>query len=182
MRASLVLLLALLLAACTPAPPPAPVRGGSSALPGPLPPGVTFRAPPAEAAAAPDFTVPLTDGAKVTASALWKDRPLVVVFFSSWCAKCGSEQAKLTELATQYKDKVVFLGVAARDTEPDLRGYLDKHQVPYPVGQDDQQQTIGRSYALAEPPLLAVVAPGGGLIKGLTSANAVGDALRQLVG
>ncbi|WHT22167.1 TlpA disulfide reductase family protein [Crossiella sp. CA-258035] len=182
MRTILCLLLAALLTACTATPPPAPARGGASALPGPLPPGVTFRPPPPEAGAAPDFTVPLTDGTKVTASTLWRDRPLVVVFFSSWCAKCGTEQRKLTELANTYRDRVAFLGVAARDTEADLRGYLDQHQVPYPVGHDDQQQTVGRSYAVAEPPLLAVIAPGGTLAKGLTSANAVETAVRDLLG
>lgn len=183
MRTLLALLLTVLLGACTTTPlVPPPMRGGAGTLPGPLPSGVTFRPAPPEAGAAPEFTVPLTDGSKVTAAELWKDRPLVVVFFSSWCAKCDAEQGKLVELATTYKDRVTFLGVNARDTEEDLRGYLDRHQVPYPIGKDDQQQTVGRGYALAEPPLLAVIAPGGKLLKGLTSAQAVETELKALVG
>ncbi|MBP2478309.1 peroxiredoxin [Crossiella equi] len=180
MRTLLGLLLAVLLTACT-TPVPPPPRGGAATLPGPLPAGVTFTAPPTGAGTAPDFTVPLTDDTLVTASALWKDRPLVVVFFSSWCGKCGQEQGKLVELAGRYKDRVVFLGVAQRDTPDAVRTFLDTHQVPYPVGRDDAASTVGRSYAVAEPPLLAVVAPGGTLLKGLTTAAAVEKELAGLV-
>ncbi|MFB9906037.1 TlpA family protein disulfide reductase [Allokutzneria oryzae] len=177
-RALAALLVLFTLVACS----SEPQRGGRRELPGPVPAGVSYRE--ARGAAAPRFELSLVDGTVVSTEDLWRERPVVLVFFSSWCGQCGRAQREFTELAARYRDVVAFLGVAGRDSEADLKRYLDEHEVNYPVGKDDEQQSAGRRFALREPPLVAVVAKGGALVKGWpggTTAATVDAELVKLV-
>ncbi|WP_086819826.1 TlpA disulfide reductase family protein [Allokutzneria sp. NRRL B-24872] len=177
-RLAVLLLLILSVVACSQEPP----RGGKRSLPGPVPVGVSY--PDVKGVSAPKFTLSLVDGTRVSTEDLWRERPVVLLFFSSWCGKCADAQPEFTALAEKYRDAVAFLGVAGRDTETDLRRYLDEHRVSYPVARDDAEQSAGRAFALREPPLVAVVANGGALVRGWpggTSADAVATELAKLV-
>ncbi|SDM17809.1 TlpA family protein disulfide reductase [Allokutzneria albata] len=165
---------ALVLVACSAEPP----RGGKRALPGPVPAGVSYR--DATGATAPRLTLSLVDGTQVSTEDLWRDRPLVLVFFSSWCGHCGRTQAEFTALAEKHRDVVTFLGVAGRDSDADLRRYLDEHRVNYPVARDDEGQSAGRAFALREPPLVALVAKGGALVKGWPGGTTAGTVEAEL--
>ena len=114
---------------------------------------------------------------------LWADRPVVLVFFSSWCTTCASRQDALSELARSYRDRVLFVGVVSEDKADDLQDYLRTHRVEHPVLLDEEQ-TVWRSYAVREPPAIAVVAKGGALLRGWPGgldATALDQQLRGLV-
>ncbi|WP_428965102.1 TlpA family protein disulfide reductase [Micromonospora fluostatini] len=186
-RRLLPLLLALLLAGTTgvagctgdpaePAPPPA---GGAAALPGPVPTDLALRPAPEGAPAAPAFTGTLTDGTPLTAAQVWADRPVVLTFFSSWCTICADRQDALSELAGTYRDRVVFVGVAAVDQPDDLQEYLRAHRVEYPVVVDEEQ-VVWRSYAVREPPAVVIVAKGGALLRGWPGGIEVAELDRRL--
>ena len=147
------------------APAAAPPAGGAASLPGPVPVDLALRPVPAGAPAAPAVTGTLTDGTSLTVGDLWAQRPVVLTFFSSWCTTCTARQDALSELARTHRDRVVFVGVASVDEADDLQEYLRTHRVEYPVIVDDEQ-TIWRSYAVREPPAVAVVARGGALLRG----------------
>ncbi|MFU8874662.1 TlpA family protein disulfide reductase [Micromonospora sp. SL4-19] len=160
-----------------------PVAGGATALPGPVPAGLALRPAPSGALSAPAVTGRLTDGSRVAFADLWADRPVVLVFFSSWCTVCGQRQDALSELARTHRDKVVFVGVATQDKPDDLQRYLREHRVEYPIVADDDG-TIWRSYAVREPPTVAVIAKGGALLRGWpggVDAPTLDDRLRELV-
>ncbi|MFE9692102.1 TlpA family protein disulfide reductase [Micromonospora sp. NPDC005806] len=160
-----------------------PVAGGAAALPGPAPAGVALRPAPSGAPGAPAVTGPLTDGSRVAFADLWADRPVVLVFFSSWCALCAQRQDALSELARSHRDEVVFVGVVTEDQPPDVQRYLREHRVEYPVVVDDDG-AISRSYAVREPPAVVLVAKGGALLRGWpggVDAAALDSKLRELV-
>ena len=140
-------------------------RGGREGLPGDVPPGVRFAPEDKAAPKAPGFVLTLLDGTRVDASDLWAKRPVVLVFFASWCGNCADQQDVLNEIARKHRDVVAFLGVVKEDTREAVLDYLRKMEVPYAVGIDGEGQ-IWRSYAVEEPPLVAVVSKGGRLIKG----------------
>jgi len=163
--------------------PAAPVAGGAAALPGPAPAGLALRPAPSGAPAAPAVTGTLTDGSPVTLADLWADRPVVLVFFSSWCTACAQRQDALSELARTHRDSVVFVGVVTEDEEQDVQRFLREHRVEYPVVVDPDG-AIWRSYAVREPPAVALVAKGGALLRGWPGgidAGALDRALRELV-
>lgn len=164
-------------------PPSAPAAGGAVHLPGPVPAGLALRPAPSGAPGAPAFTGTLTDGTPLTAASLWADRPVVLLFFSSWCTTCAERQDALSELARGYRDRVVFVGVASEDEPADLETYLREHRVEFPVV-FDRDQTIWQSYAVREPPAVAIVAKGGALLRGWPGgldAPTLDARLRELV-
>ncbi|SBT44171.1 TlpA family protein disulfide reductase [Micromonospora narathiwatensis] len=183
--AALALVAALSVAACSDGAParPEPVPGGAKALPGPVPQGLALRPTPSGVPGAPAVTGPLTDGSRVAFADLWADRPVVLVFFTSWCDQCAQRQDALSELARTYRDKVVFVGVAGEDKADDLHRYLREHRVEYPVVVDDDG-AIWRSYAVREPPAVVMVAKGGALLRGWpggVDAPTLDGKLRELV-
>jgi peroxiredoxin len=164
LRASLALSAAALLTSSCGGTPSAPL-GGREALPKDVPPGAVFGPEDRTAPKAPDFDVRLLDGTKVKASEVWAERPVVIIFFASWCRVCAAQQGALSDLARKKQDLVAFIGVATQDAKEPVLAYLREHDVPYAVA-IDEGGLIWRSYAVEEPPLVAVVSKGGRLIKG----------------
>jgi peroxiredoxin len=114
---------------------------------------------------APDFTLPLLDGGRVRGDALWRERPAVLVFLSSWCSTCARQQPALRELADEYGGAVAFVGIAGQDEPGALEAFVERHDVGYPVG-IDASLDIWRRYAVREPPAIVLVDRGGRLLRG----------------
>lgn len=59
-------------------------------------------------------------------------RPVVVNVWASWCGPCRVEAPLLQRASQRYGDRVVFLGVDARDTRTDARNFLHRYGIAYP--------------------------------------------------
>jgi len=145
---------------------PAVPRGGASALPGPLPEGVVIAPEQTGQPLSARFNLTLVDGNVVDASTLWADRPVILFFFASWCGPCAAQQDHLSELDRRYGDALPILGIAGQDDLTDVRAFLDAHEVQHAVGMDSDDLRIWSLYAVREPPLVAVIGPGGRLMRG----------------
>ena len=139
-------------------------HGGAADLPGPLPSDVTFRKPPRSAIAAPDFSADLLDGSPVTASNLWGDRPLVLVFSASWCDRCADVHRDMAEVVNEQGDVIALLAVVPADDVEGAREYAQDLQLGHPIAVGDD--SVWLNYAVDEPPLVALVAPGGKILRG----------------
>lgn len=76
--------------------------------------------------------------------------PVVVNQWASWCPPCRAEFPYFEELAEEYKDRVAFLGLNARDGRVPAEAFLAEHAVNYPSVYDesgDQARTIGAGRA-----------------------------------
>jgi thiol-disulfide isomerase/thioredoxin len=142
------------------------VGGGSSTLPGPRPDDVTIAPEQTDKPRAPAFSLALVDGTVVDVSTLWTDRPLILFFFASWCGECATQQDRLNALVERYGDALPVVGIAGRDTPEDVAAYIEDQDVRHPVGLDGADLRIWLLYAAREPPLVAVVGPGGRLLAG----------------
>lgn len=164
-RASAVvgaLLVALTLAGCSSG---GAARDTADVLPGPVPEGAVFREPPDDAPAAPSFDLELIDGETFDPAGYWSQRPMVLVFFEPWCEPCRQLQPELNQVADEYRDRVVFVGIAGRAGVDDVRAYVSDLDVTYPVG-TDEDDTRWLKYAVSEPPLVALISKGGNLLRG----------------
>jgi len=162
-RAVLLTLLALLLALSACGGEDEQTYGGAEALPGPLPSGVEFEEPPAGGVPAPDFTAELLDGSEVTASDLWGDRPVVVVFTASWCEACKEQHARVAETVAEHEG-VALLAVVPGDDAEAAREYAAELEVDHPVAVADDR--VWLDWAAREPPVVVLVAPGGTVLRG----------------
>ena len=154
-----------------------PPLGGAERLPqGDPPDGTVYAEPVDDRPGAPAFSLELLDGEQVDSDELWEDRPGVIYFFASWCTLCQRQQAEISEVAREYGDRVVFLGVAGDDTFEDVEAYLREHRVPYAVGLDPDL-VVWLRYGVVEPPLVAFVSRGGQLVRG-DPGGLTGDEIR----
>lgn len=65
--------------------------------------------------AAPEFTLPTTDGGIATADAAGSGRPLVVAFWCNHCPYVRAWEDRFNELAREYSDRVRFVAINAND-------------------------------------------------------------------
>jgi cytochrome c biogenesis protein CcmG, thiol:disulfide interchange protein DsbE len=89
---------------------------------------------------------------------------VVLNFWASWCKPCEQEAASLQE-AYQTLDpsgKVVFLGLAYVDTEPNSLSYLKKFGITYPNG-PDLRTTVSQMFRIRGVPETYIIDPNGKL-------------------
>lgn len=86
---------------------------------------------------APVFQMATFDG-DMYKTADYQGKVILINFWASWCKPCEQEARELEEAYQYYKPdgKVVFLGLAYVDTEPNSRAYLQKFGITYPNGPD----------------------------------------------
>ena len=80
----------------------------------------------------PGIRLPGTDGA-VHRLTDWKDRPLVVNFWATWCEPCRREIPLLKALRRERAvDRLEIVGIAV-DYPDDVQKYARAHGIDYPV-------------------------------------------------
>jgi len=80
---------------------------------------------------APAFSKPTLDGGQLSLEAL-RGRPVVINFWSSWCAPCAEEAPALESAFRKWGKQVAFVGVVFEDTEANARSFLRRHPASYP--------------------------------------------------
>ncbi len=86
---------------------------------------------------APDFTLPDTDGAPVTLSALLRNGPVVLAFYpKAFTPGCTQQNTNFGSHATELFDKgAQILGIST-DTVETQRKFREKLKLPYPLLSD----------------------------------------------
>ena len=93
---------------------------------------------------APDFTVKMFDGSKVSLADL-KGKVVLVNFWATWCPPCRAELARVEkDIIEKFKGKpFVFLPVSRGEKKATVAAFREKMGYTFPMGLD----TDGRVYA-----------------------------------
>ncbi len=156
--------------------------GGADDLPPAVPAGVEFVAPPDGLPMAPEFSATLVDGTSIEMADLWADRPVVLLFTAGWCEHCAELHQELDSVVGDYGDAVALVAIAD-DTDDEIGTYLEELGVRRPMAVVPIE--IWNTYAAKEPPLVALVAPGGVLVRGWPGGvepDVLGEQLDALTG
>ena len=63
----------------------------------------------------------------------WQGKVVLVNFWATWCAPCRDEIPMLVSLREKFSvDGFEIVGIAV-DTVPNVREFVDKYQIPYPI-------------------------------------------------
>jgi cytochrome c biogenesis protein CcmG, thiol:disulfide interchange protein DsbE len=92
---------------------------------------------PAKPVAAATFSLPaLGHAGQQVALSGYRDRPLIVNFFASWCEPCQRETPLLAKFYRSEKGKVALVGLDENDVVGNATTFTRKQGVSYPVGWD----------------------------------------------
>ena len=95
-------------------------------------------ASPRQGFTAPDFTLDLLGGGKVTLSDL-RGKAVVVNLWASWCPPCRAEMPAIQKVYQDYKDLgLVVLGVNTtnQDNEADAAAFVREYGLTFPIPLD----------------------------------------------
>jgi thiol-disulfide isomerase/thioredoxin len=87
--------------------------------------------------AAAAFSLPaLGHSGQQVALSGYRDQPLIVNFFASWCEPCQQETPLLASFYRTEKGKVAVVGLDENDVATNASAFTQKERVGYPVGFD----------------------------------------------
>ena len=96
---------------------------------------------------APDFTVKMFDGSKVSLADL-KGKVVLVNFWATWCPPCRQELARVEkEIIERFKGQdFVFLPISRGESKDKVAAFREKMGYSFPMGLD-MDQSIFKKFA-----------------------------------
>ncbi|PID72711.1 MAG: redoxin [Desulfobulbus propionicus] len=93
-------------------------------------------------------------------------KPVMLVFWASWCPNCKTEAAKVNQIVAQYKDRgMEFIGIniGYNDSIARARSFIKKNKMAYP-SVFDKSNRITRKYMVHGVPTV-IVADANGIVQ-----------------
>jgi len=103
----------------------------------------------------PEFTLQAFDGS-TSSHATLQGRPLLLIFWNTWCPNCMEELPKINNLAKEFRPKglaVLAINTAINDSESKARAYWMKHGFVFPSG-FDQYFELGDAFGVRGVPTI----------------------------
>jgi len=143
---------------------------------------------PKEGFTAPDFTLDLLDGGKVTLSEL-QGHPVVLNLWASWCLPCRKEMPAIERVHQRYKEAgliVIGLNLTSQDSELDVRAFVQELGLTFPIALDrdgavsDRYQLLGlpTTYFIDQSGIIRSIVVGGPMSEATIQSN-VEDLLQE---
>ena len=103
----------------------------------------------------PAFTGSDMNGNPVDLGKIIGTRPIMLVFWASWCADCRKKVQAVNELYKKYNKDMEFIGINIgwKDTEEKAREFIKKYKMPYPnvfdkTGELSKKYQLNRVFSL----------------------------------
>lgn len=111
---------------------------------------------------APDFALPNLKGEKVKLSSLTAKKPVLLIFWATWCPACIEEIPTLNEWNQTYKD-LAILGINVQESAARIKAFTKKKKILYPILLDEEGDVAGQ-FGLVGIPAAILLAKGGRVI------------------
>jgi thiol-disulfide isomerase/thioredoxin len=173
--------------------------GESSGTSGASAPGAAGAPPPGTDPAAPDAVpagpgsaapVPATlafsgktiDGKTYDAGSL-AGRPVVLWFWAPWCASCLGQGPIVAEVATKFRGRVGFLGIAGLGENAAMRTFVGEAEVGSVPHLDDRAGAVWRQYGITQQSTYVLLDAGGKVLhKGWLDYDQFNERVAALAG
>lgn len=98
-----------------------------------------------EGMTAPDFTVEMIDGQKITLSAL-KGKVVLVNFFATWCPPCRQELARVQkDLLDRFAGKdFVYIPISRQEKKETVVAFKEKKEYAFNMGLDPDKSIFSK--------------------------------------
>lgn len=108
---------------------------------------------------APEFALLTIDGQRATLGDYTGKRPLLLVFWATWCPVCKEEIPKLKALYATFTPRglgFLAINVGINDSQEKATEYRERHTLPYPVAFDEGSR-VTRAYRVVGTPTILIV-------------------------
>ena len=106
---------------------------------------------------AADFTLPDLDGRPVTLGAFLGKKPVLLVFWATWCPECKAAIPEINALATgPLAEKLQILGLDFRESREKVARAVKSRGILYPVLLDERGQAA-RAYGIVGIPTYILI-------------------------
>ena len=112
---------------------------------------------------APDVRLKGLDGQERMLSDLYKDKPLYVNFWASWCPPCVKELPHIEGLYQKYGDRVAFAAVSVDEHSEDAQALAQKSGLTLPVYTGNNAE-LSRNYGLDAIPVSLLIGKDGKIL------------------
>ncbi len=100
---------------------------------------------------------------------------VLIDFWSSWCAPCIAEAETLASTYDRWsKYDVEFVGIAIWDTVPEVKNFIKKYNIKYPIVVDDYGQ-IAVDFGVAAIPEKILIDKNGKIVKKILGPSSSKD-------
>lgn len=113
--------------------------------------------------AAPPFELETLDGRKVNYNEIKGKKPMLLVFWATWCPACKEEIPRLKSVYSDFKSKglsFLAINVGINDSVKKAEKYVEKHGIDYPVAYDEGS-SVTRIYRVHGTPTVMVLDKNG---------------------
>lgn len=129
-----------------------PEGGGGAAIPG------------APTGQAPDFTLPDLDGRPVTLGPFLGKKPVLLVFWATWCPECEAAIPEINALTTgPLAEKLQIFGLDFRESREKVTRAVKSRGIRYPVLLDGKGK-VARAYGVVGIPTYILIDRKGNII------------------
>jgi len=130
------------------------LAGAESPLPGS---GVPAEAPGAQGDRPADFTLPDLDGRTVTLGPFLGKKPVLLVFWATWCPECKAAIPEINALATgPLAEKLQIFGLDFRESRGKVALAVTSREIRYPVLLDEHGEAA-RAYGVVGIPTYVLI-------------------------
>jgi len=114
---------------------------------------------------APAFTLPAVKGGKVSLADFKDQKPVLLVFWATWCRPCRQEMPMLIKLHREFGDQgLAVIGVSTDGKMKTIKSFLKGNPLPYPILHDATGE-VSRSYHASGIPHTVLIDKSGKVVK-----------------
>jgi thiol-disulfide isomerase/thioredoxin len=95
------------------------------------------------------FTGTTIDGEPFDARTL-AGKPALLWFWAPWCATCAAQAGSVTNLHSEYGDRIGILGIAGMGGNPEMREFVDDLEVGAVRHLDDEAGVLWKRFGITE--------------------------------
>ena len=117
-----------------------------------------------------DFQITTLDGRELRLSDL-RGSIVMIDFWSSWCPPCRAEASVLAEAYERWSELgIEFVGISIWDNEEDVVDFVNRHNIVYPNG-IDEDGSIAVEFGVKGIPEKFFVNPRGEIVRKINGPN-----------
>lgn len=132
---------------------------------------------------APDFVSEDAFGNRIALSDFKDNKPVLLVFWATWCGYCAKELPDLKNFAKDYKDKIQVIAITSGEEREVIEKYIQENNIDFPILLDKNRE-IWNAYLIRGTPSHFLINSSGeiaGLRPGLASREDLEIMMTMLV-